>query len=182
MEYIVEFENALPLNICDEIINFFENNKDKHFEGFISKNTIDKNYKICTEMYLNFEIEKNMNFNLEKFYIKYVHKSIQLNNIELLNENWRIKKYIKDEGFFNWHVDNMPVYKRRLLAIIYYLNDVDEGGETSFKIDNRIINIKPKKGKLIIFPANFCYVHKGNIPISNDKYILVTFLNIKDLN
>lgn len=27
-----------------------------------------------------------------------------------------------------------------------------------------------------IFPANFCYPHEGGSPISNNKYILVTFL------
>jgi hypothetical protein len=48
------------------------------------------------------------------------------------------------------------------------LNDVQDGGETIFMN----CKIKPKKGRLLIFPSTWTYIHGGNIPISNDKYIL----------
>ena len=32
--------------------------------------------------------------------------------------------------------------------------------------------IKPKKGRLLIFPSTWTYIHGGNTPISNDKYIV----------
>ena len=63
------------------------------------------------------------------------------------------------------------------MAYILYLNDVDEGGETHIIFDKKDINIKPEAGKLLIFPANFCFPHEGKKPISNSKYILVGFVN-----
>jgi hypothetical protein len=37
--------------------------------------------------------------------------------------------------------------------------------------------VKPEKGKLLLHPAGFPYVHKGNIPLSNDKSILISWLS-----
>ena len=51
---------------------------------------------------------------------------------------------------------------------MWYLNTVDEGGETEF-FDGGII--KPSKGTLVLFPATWDNVHRGKMPISSDKYI-----------
>jgi hypothetical protein len=62
----------------------------------------------------------------------------------------------------------------RLLTFIWYLNDVTDGGETEF-INGKI---KPKTGKLLIFPSSWNYYHKGNMPLSNDKYIITGWIGI----
>ena len=56
-----------------------------------------------------------------------------------------------------------------------YLNDVDVGGETEFPDWN--IAVKPEKGKVLLFPCNYLFKHKGNVPISNEKYISTNFIN-----
>ena len=53
---------------------------------------------------------------------------------------------------------------------MWYLNDVEEGGETEFWYQK--VKIKPKKGTVVMFPTSFTHKHKGHIPISNDKYIV----------
>ena len=51
-----------------------------------------------------------------------------------------------------------------------YLNDVEEGGETEFlHLD---LKVKPTKGTLMWFPVHYPYVHRGNVPLSGDKYIM----------
>jgi hypothetical protein len=112
--------------------------------------------------------------------MEYIENIPSLQSIKLVGEVWRIKKYNKREGFFNWHADHTPYAKYRLLSIIFYLNDVEEGGQTLFDLDQKK-DVKPVKGRLLIFPSLFCYKHKGSIPLSNDKYILITFLHITDL-
>ena len=53
---------------------------------------------------------------------------------------------------FNWHVNNSSIInKNKLLAVIYYLNNFKEGGETLFRIDSIIKSIKTKKGKYTYF-------------------------------
>ena len=42
---------------------------------------------------------------------------------------------------------------QRVLAFMTYLNDVEEGGETSFHYYD--INVQPKKGKTMIWPAEW---------------------------
>jgi hypothetical protein len=58
--------------------------------------------------------------------------------------------------------------------MIIYLNDVNEGGETSFLYTGN--KVKPRKGGLLIFPSAFPFVHRGEVPVSNDKYIIATWL------
>ena len=59
-----------------------------------------------------------------------------------------------------------------------YLNDVEEGGETEFLYQPK--RIKAEKGKIVIFPADFMHTHRGNPPISNEKYVLTGWFNIID--
>jgi hypothetical protein len=51
---------------------------------------------------------------------------------------------------------------------------VNEGGETEFF--NGRIKIKPEKGKLLLFPSTWTFMHKGNTPISSNKYIVTGWL------
>jgi len=78
-----------------------------------------------------------------------------------------------NEGRYWFHTDESVDYINgnlinRHLTYLYYLNDVQDGGETIFMN----CKVKPKKGRLIIFPSTWTYIHGGNTPISNDKYIL----------
>ena len=95
------------------------------------------------------------------------------------SEGFVITKYIKKKGYFKWHKDRglMKTNERdRYLSAILYLNDVDIGGETEFKYQNKII--KPLKGQLLIFPSDWTYYHRGKIPESHDKYICNNFFQL----
>jgi Rps23 Pro-64 3,4-dihydroxylase Tpa1-like proline 4-hydroxylase len=93
----------------------------------------------------------------------------QLKN-NVTDTGYQIQKYIKGDGFYRWHNDSSIENKKscRIVTFLFYLNDVEEGGETFFYNGK----VKPEAGKLILFPATWTYNHKGNMPISNDKYIV----------
>ena len=63
---------------------------------------------------------------------------------------------------------------------MFYLNDVQEGGETEFYYQD--LSIKPRKGTMVIAPAYFTHTHRGNVPISNDKYILTSWVQFNQAN
>jgi len=63
------------------------------------------------------------------------------------------------------------------LLFMFYLNDVAEGGETEFYYQQRAL--KPKAGTMVIAPAYFTHTHRGCIPVSNDKYILTSWILIQ---
>jgi hypothetical protein len=81
-------------------------------------------------------------------------------------------RYEVDSGHYKPHVDSGPLTPRIFSAVLY-LNDVEVGGETKFEKFN--ISIKPKAGRLVMFPANFIYVHSALPPKSNKKFAAVTW-------
>ena len=95
-------------------------------------------------------------------------------------DNFTAQRYEKGKGGYHyWHSEiypqlphNKPLH--RVLAFLYYLNDVEEGGETEFFYQG--IKTKPKKGSLVIFPAGFTHTHKGHVPFSDDKYVVTSWL------
>jgi len=90
-------------------------------------------------------------------------------------ETFRIKRYRPGTGEeFRTHHDAKGYYCNRYLVLLWYLNDVAEGGETVFP--DLGVSIKPKAGRLLMFPPHWMFQHAGLPPISGDKYILSTYL------
>jgi len=90
-----------------------------------------------------------------------------------------IQKYSAGTGGYpHWHCEIWPDESfeglHRLLLWMYYLNDVEKGGETEFYFQKR--SIKPRRGTVVIAPAGFTHTHRGNVPLSGDKYILTSWL------
>ena len=91
-----------------------------------------------------------------------------------------IQRYEKGQGGYpHWHSEQYPQSHgvealHRVALYMYYLNDVDEGGETEFFYQGRAI--KPQKGSMVIAPAGFTHSHRGNVPISHHKYIATSWV------
>jgi len=96
------------------------------------------------------------------------------------DEKYFITKYQKGEGFYKWHVDRglLPItaISNSYISVIVYLNDVEIGGETEF-LEGRF-KVKAKKGRLLIFPSGWTYIHRGIMPMSGDKYICNNFFSL----
>ena len=80
------------------------------------------------------------------------------------------QKTLQGQGYHVWHFENSSYQNsRRSVVWTVYLNDVEEGGETEFLYQS--VRIKPKRGTVVIWPAHFTHIHRGNPPLSGDKYI-----------
>jgi hypothetical protein len=89
---------------------------------------------------------------------------------------YKIQHYRKNEGHFKWHFDALgPGTWERQLAMVIYLNSVEEGGETCFHRQN--VKVKPIAGDAVIFPTFWTHAHCGEIPRSEDKYIISSFVS-----
>ena len=89
-------------------------------------------------------------------------------------EEIRIKRYRAGIGNFLDHVDvGDSISARRFLVFFVYLNDVTEGGETEFPTFD--LQVSPVCGTILVFPSTWTFLHRGNVPISNDKYILGSY-------
>lgn len=91
-----------------------------------------------------------------------------------------LQKYLKGSGgYHHWHSEIYPQNAsceslHRVLLWQFYLNDVEQGGETEFLYQNR--RIAPRKGRLVIAPAGFTHTHKGHVPVTGDKYIATSWI------
>ena len=80
-------------------------------------------------------------------------------------------------GYHIWHTEALnKMNMSRIVAFALYLNDVEEGGETEYLYQHR--RVKAKEGRMVIWPAGFTHVHRGNTPLSNEKYILTGWLEL----
>jgi hypothetical protein len=88
---------------------------------------------------------------------------------------YKIQHYKKNEGHFKWHFDALgPGAWDRQLAVIIYLNSVEDGGETCFHRQN--LKVKPVAGDALFFPTFWTHMHCGEIARSEDKYIISSFI------
>ena len=72
-------------------------------------------------------------------------------------------------GFHNWHCEDTGYnVSSRTMAWMVFLNDVEDGGETEFIYQQK--RFKAEKGTVLIWPAGYTHMHRGNPPLSN-KYI-----------
>lgn len=97
-----------------------------------------------------------------------------------------LQRYRAGEGgYFHWHSEHYPhpsdphqLSLHRVLLWMFYLNDVEEGGETEFFYQQQ--KVRPTQGTMVIAPAAFTHTHRGNQPVSNDKYIFTSWLLFQD--
>ncbi len=91
----------------------------------------------------------------------------------------KIQKTLPTEGYHVWHIEHGKEFENSTRAFVFsiYLNDVEDGGETEFLHFSK--RVKPKTGRIVIWPAAFPYVHRGNSPLSGEKYILTSWMMLK---
>jgi len=91
----------------------------------------------------------------------------------------KIQKTLPSEGYHVWHIEHGKGHSNEPRAFVFsiYLNDVEEGGETEFLHFSK--RVKPKTGRIVIWPAGFPYVHRGNPPLSGEKYILTSWMMLR---
>ena len=183
--------NVLDKEFCNSIIEKF-NADDRKSTGLIGDGYINEDIKKSLDLNISKYddwseedkvFEKSFSDNI-KLYIDYLQnftKSfedyyINLPSLDFRDRGYLVRVYNKGEGYFNWHND-FSFYKDsgfRLLTLIWYLNNVEEGGQTEF-IDGTII--KPKRGSVLIFPTSWYLAHRGKMPLSNKKYIVTGWLH-----
>lgn len=186
--HIATFHNYFDNELLDRYVRHFDfckENKSKFtYKREKQFHTVDENVDLLTSNFFdddNDVIVKYINAEFldvffNKIYSEYVKKYEILNYIKHHNiYEVKIQKTLPGEGYHIWHCENISLeHRTRICAFILYLNDVDEGGETEFLYQKT--RIKPEKNKLLLFPANYTHIHRGNPPLSGEKYILTGWI------
>ena len=185
--FIEIYNNALSDKSCDYIISCFDKFKEHVFTGMTGsgvnkskKDSLDFNLlRVQDELedFLFDEIKTSLKNHINKYMEKYKLKDGKNLNLwkafSIFPYSVHAKKYIKGTGGYHmFHSDDDAgegsIYRQ--LVCMYYLNTIKKGGETEFY--HQDLKVKPTKGSLVVFPAFFTHLHKGHVPLDNDKYIL----------
>ena len=165
-------------SLMDNIVNFFENNKQKQGPGR-AEGIVNLDHKSSIDVtILPSDLEKN-GYNIFKDYsdilcglyndYKASFKILPKMNVYLSNLN--IQKYNTGGHYQGFHTERTGKESmHRMFAWMTYLNDVDDGGETYFP--HYDLRFKPEKGKTLIWPSDWTHAHCGEIVKSGEKYII----------
>ena len=175
--FIKIYDDVLSPEVCDSIIDLYKSNPNLHELQYQD----GKNFNQFV-----FTKHKKLNINLYSKILETIANAVYLYKLEIpethywpneyVFEEVRIKCYNAEQNQqFEHHVDAFNfLSSSRILAFFFYLDDVDEGGETEFM--NLNFKVKPKKGRLLMFPPHWMYPHRGCPPVSNTKYICGSFI------
>ena len=190
--FIFEMENFIPNELCDDIIQRFENGPKKIQSTILDANKVvldlerrnsvelmvkDMNNSSHIEDNLKCKFKDAINIYKREFcnYFKRYNENPEFINKVIFSER-DIKitdifiQRVTPKSHFRWHTDEGT---NSLHTCIIYLNDIDtkDGGATEFACGRKV---QPKAGKLLLFPAVWSNVHRGSF-VHKPKYMITAY-------
>ena len=189
-DFIGIYDGYITQEECNKAIKLFEDqyafDKTMNRQSFENASVLHKqdqqyfanggNIKVwhteLRSMLVNFDIAL-------KHYIESTGCGHAFDTREFLYTGIKLQKTLPTEGYHVWHIEHGRGYENEGRALVYsiYLNDVEEGGETEFLHFSK--RVKPEAGRIVIWPASFPYVHRGNPPLKGEKYILTSWMMLR---
>jgi len=181
LDYCMVIDNAISPEVCDATVDVFENSPANHekFDGGAAHFT-QLNFTSLAAYSAPLRPMHKYFMDASKHFIKEYQKNIPETEFwpqDYAFEEARIKRYNTDSNDrFDDHCDAISASTcKRFLVFFWYLNDVQQGGETLFL--NSDFAVKPRKGRLLMFPPLWLFPHRANKPVSNTKYIMGSYLH-----
>lgn len=174
-------ENALPVDVCREMIRRFEAHPEDQYQG-----------RIGQDIHENQSIKKSTDIVVsDKEHWKDIHQAL----FKSLSKAFRefgdsfpfFKGPFKDVGYaiqrtnegeyYHWHIDGgSHDFADRQLVALWYLNDVPgPGGATEFMFQD--VAIQPKEGTLALFPPFWTHEHRNSQLEKGVKYVATTWIS-----
>ena len=174
-----------PLSLCDDLIRFFEAHPENQAQGktagglnLEAKNSIDLTIR---PRELGQDDHKPVRDYLEALFAchrDYLEQWPFLKSIMPGAEvsSFNIQRYEPGGHFLKLHSERTTLAtSHRVLAWMTYLNDVEDGGATEFAHQN--LQVQPKKGRTLIWPAEWTHAHQGMLLNSGVKYIITGWMH-----
>ena len=172
-------------SLCDALVEFFETHQDKQEAGK-SAGGVDLEVKNSTDITVHPRDLESDEYRAIREYIDrlfdcfkdYTKQFPFLGQIMPNTDigSFNIQKYLPGGHFKLPHSERTSIQNSfRILAWMSYLNDVEDGGTTTFTQQN--IEVTPEKGKTMIWPAEWTHAHAGNLVNAGEKYIITGWMH-----
>ena len=184
--FIISYQGLLTRSLCKTLISLFKDS-DKKTKGKVfdaNGQHVEALEKVSLELVLDTEGKwaephRELHEKVSQAVMSYVNSVPALQVAPLCWSAYKMKCYKKNKGQFKWHFDAASKSSfQRQLAIILYLNDVTQGGGTHFY--HQQVGTSPRQGDAILFPPFWTHMHCGDIPVSEDKYIITSFAEFQE--
>ena len=177
--------NALPVDLCNVLIQSFEQSplKKRGAIGYLGETVEKHDVKSSTDITFDPSfiqdpvwgpqlqaVVDTLSHGMEEYIARF---DKAMNNMDdfRLNDHFNMQRYTPGEGFHGWHCERAGLtHSNRILAWMFYLNDVTDNGGTQFHYQQHIE--QPQAGKLIIWPSDWMYLHRGLVSPTQTKYVL----------
>jgi len=191
-DFIGVYDGYIPDEACDQAIELF--NKYQEFNKVFSRFTFEgatQDVKNDKQLFCTGDVLTDQKFNVNKLKLLMINFDMALKHYytetnvkkytadDIITDHVKIQKTMPSQGYHVWHIEHNQgrEYEKRILVYSIYLNTVEDGGETEFLYQSQ--RVKPVKGRIVIWPAGFPYVHRGNPPLSGEKYIVTSWINYR---
>ena len=181
--------DAVEAQTCKKLVGFFEQHKNLQSPGRVSGGKINSKVKDSLDIRVEpVDLEKE-GYEIFKDYLTTLHSCYQdyCTQFNFLNTfmnkvhigTFNLQKYNPGGHFAEVHSERTSLSKlHRILVWMTYLNDIDEAGETEFV--HYGLKVKPRRGRTLIWPAEWTHAHRGNPTTSETKYIITGWFNLAD--
>lgn len=177
---ILEFRRALPLDLCERLIHRYENDENRTMAP--GSRGVLENHRECESLIISGregweQLTEELCGHLEKTrdtYFRY-YELAQAEEHPIREVGYELAGYEVGQGCSR-HVGGPAgdATGFRVASMVTYLNDIAEGGETVFPLQD--VKIRPEAGKVLLTPASYTHPHWAEPPLSEKKYVVVTWL------
>lgn len=176
---------AIPLELCNTFIDTFEKSDLKQPGVVYGKNGLqpDSSVKSSTDITFTPNMENDPEWGpLLRNVVPLITKSVEDYKVRFytafstldpssLSATFNMQKYGPSEAFHSYHCERGGLsYANRVLVWMVYLNTVTDRGETHFFYQNHYE--VPEAGKIVVWPSDWTYLHRGVASPTQTKYIL----------
>lgn len=180
-DYIVEFDDILSPEVCDEIIAEFANGQDWTPTYVGARGSIDRSVRNVDQIGLSekFVIDKNpeVRQRIDNLLFEAAGRAIRKYN-ELFpdahivqDSGYQLLRYGEGQ-FYKQHTDSFKE-QPRAVSCSFALNDDFEGG--GFAFFNNEFRHELKKGSVLMFPSNFMFPHEVLPVTKGTRYSIITW-------
>jgi len=183
----IGFWNISNDKLFDDLINYFEKNSHLQKQGMTGGGAINLNIKKTTDITIDPINLENNYYSIFNIYLSELFKCFNdykeqwpffkeiIKSVDVPSFN--LQRYLPGDHFSKIHTERSSIVNmHRIFAWMTYLNDVadDAGGCTNFSHYN--LKIQPKKGKTLIWPAEWTHAHSADILKKDKKYIITGWI------
>ena len=178
-KWIGYYENVVPDNLCDDIINYTVNNKTmtpSTYSTHSGESSRSSERVLMDDVWFRFGEDKFYE-EMRELTLKVLDIYNKVHNVNCTRlTDFRVNRY-NSGGFMSEHIDNIhhshgQQYGYPHLSVLLFLNEDYEGGEFVVA-DNEY---QTEKGSAIIFPSNFMFPHKVNKVEYGTRWSVVSWL------